>query len=88
MVAKTEHYEYGYRLADGTEVWEFEHGSDGRWISSGSILNLPVVDLYEGSEVAAIYLMLERAGVGGVALRRLVRTTTVGPEIVDRPTSI
>jgi hypothetical protein len=87
MVTKHEYYyyEYGWRLADGTEEWASSFGTDGVWTSYDSAHGIEAIDMYDGQEVEAIYKELDRAGVEGVALRRLVRMTTIGSEVVDRP---
>lgn len=87
MVTKHEYYEYGWRLSDGTEEWASSFGTDGTWTSYDSQHGIGSIDMYEGQEVAAIYKELDRAGVDGVALRRLVHVTTIGPEVVERPST-
>lgn len=73
-------YEYGYRLADGREVWQVEHGSDGAWIPNDPQSGVGVIDVWWADEDSPTQIRdaLKGAGVVGVVLRRPV-TTQTGP---------
>jgi len=67
------YYEHGYRLASGEEVWEGNYGADGAWTSYDPALGIEAIDMYnDETNVERIYQALDRAGVEGVAIRRLV----------------
>ena len=72
MTDRSEWYEYGYRLEDGTESWQINHGTDGSWTAHDAAHNIAAIDMYDGSEVEAIYAALDEAGVAGIALRKLI----------------
>jgi hypothetical protein len=80
-----ESYEYGYRLSDGTEAWEIDYGTDGSWTSFDRARNIEAIVMDYGDPVTAIYTALDKAGVEGVAIRRLVARTTGPTETIDRP---
>lgn len=53
---------WGYRLEDGTEVWEVDHEHDGVWTPAMPDQGIPAVDLYSGQERDAIRRALDLAG--------------------------
>ncbi|MDR6172635.1 hypothetical protein [Curtobacterium sp. SORGH_AS_0776] len=53
---------WGYRLEDGTEVWEVDHGHDGIWTPALPAQGIPAIDLYSGQERDAIRKALNNAG--------------------------
>lgn len=78
-----EHFEYGYRLDDGTERWQEDFGRDGAWISADRDRSIAVIDIYDDEQApAAIRRVLDAAGQRGVVLRRRVRVTTGDAEVV------
>ena len=80
-------YEYGYRVAGGSEFWEQDYGSDGAWIRQNREYGITVIDIRRnGRDVECIYKALDDAGCQGVALRREVVMTTGSAEIIARDT--
>ena len=77
-------WQWGYRLSDGREVWEMDHGSDGLWIPSDHDAGIDAIDLWPGAESVAIYRALDRARAEGVAVRRLVTQHRHESEIAPR----
>ena len=85
MSKTTELHQWGYRLSDGTEAWESDHGTDGSWIKYDFQHKIAAVDIYDdGSEAGAIYHALDQAGVEGVAVRRRVTRTEEDAETMPR----
>jgi len=84
MTDRSEWYEYGYRLSDGTESWQINHGTDGSWTAYDSERGIEAIDMYDGSEVTAIYAALDKAGVEGIALRKLITQFESEEEAVYR----
>lgn len=72
--------EYGYRLPDGTHVWQIDHGSDGTWIPARGYAGklIPAIDIDERvphMEMSErIALVLQGIVNGGHIMAREVRT--------------
>lgn len=78
-----EYYEHGYRLADGTEAWEQDYGTDGSWTPPITRLGINVVDIYDGQAVRSICRELDRAEIAEYdVLRRRVVETRHDAEVV------
>jgi hypothetical protein len=86
----SERYEYGYRLADGTECWEREADSGASRIVAHERAPIGDVVLHDddGTDVVeTIRAALAGAGVDGEILRRMVATTVRRTEVVATVTS-
>jgi hypothetical protein len=72
MSKDTEWYEWGYRLADGTENWQIDYGVDGVWIGMDRVRHVRHVDIGDddAENESSIRDALAEAGVEGVVLRR------------------
>lgn len=85
MDAEETFYEWGYRLRPSSharEIWAVDHGPDGYWTPAIPDLRMPAVDIYDGSEEAALRRALADAQISADVVRRRVSITRGEVEVL------
>lgn len=84
QISVEQHEELGYRLPDGREMWEVDHGSDGVYIPANRHDGIPAINIFsDGQDRQRIVAGLTHCGKAGAQiLSRSVLHITTETEVI------